>query len=323
MELLFFALLAGAPLLLASSTPQDDPLDDLVTDEDDGLAEIEDDVSDDESNDDDNESDVEENEEQEDTLYNTYIYLGDDDNTYSTSRPSRGIPDDGDDPSPYIDIYAEAGDDVIESYDYSFESTYVYGGEGNDTLTGAGSFLYGGEGDDVLSAAETMEYGDEKGGSFENFGSAYGGEGNDHLSIDRTGHNFNADGPARSLDNHFGGTGSDIFELAAAHSTANDYENLSSYETETRLTMETRDWDFKSGEDLLIVNFETDQALETELSIFLESSDTSSTLIFEYRNADGLLTGRQEIGFPDPNVTTDDIVINFEDGNDGVAIQSV
>lgn len=102
-------------------------------------------------------------------------------------------------------LYGEAGDDTLfREFDFDFNSNpslYMDGGDGNDTIEGgSGSDVYGGTGNDRLTGDSSIIHGgpgdDIVGEAGDDYGSMYGDDGNDTL---------------RGFENNlYGGNGNDV-----------------------------------------------------------------------------------------------------------------
>jgi len=112
-------------------------------------------------------------------------------------------------------LFGEAGNDYLVGYDISLdESIYIDGGDGNDFITSSSAGIYGGAGDDTLSGGTSC--------------SIYGGSGNDVLSGDESFIYGEAGNDTLSGDysNLFGGNGNDVLTGRASKYGGNGNDTL-------------------------------------------------------------------------------------------------
>ena len=111
-------------------------------------------------------------------VYNT----GTDNDTINVNEGSKGLK-----------VYAGEGDDILNHRDTSSYANYLYGGDGNDTMTSTTiyGYLYGEGGNDTITSSGTnaMLYGGVGNDTISSSGSnskIYGGAGNDTISSSGT-----------------------------------------------------------------------------------------------------------------------------------------
>lgn len=107
----------------------------------------------------------------------------------------------------YGEIYGGNGDDTITAGDYSS----VYGGEGNDTITAGGADIYGGTGDDIIVAGSSY---------------IYGGDGNDTITAGDESVIYGNDGDdtitATTKSDVYGGAGNDTITAGVSNEIYGD-----------------------------------------------------------------------------------------------------